>query len=76
MTFLTGVGGEFLHPGLVNVDVVARANYAAYKTRQFGGDASSWRLCIELGDDSVDTLSKSELFERLDAPHQWSQVAL
>ena len=65
--YLTGVAGEYLHPDLVNFDILARENYSAFKSRMLGEDTAPRRLCVEPSDDSVERLTKAQLIEALAA---------
>ena len=65
--YVTGVGGDYMHPEFVNFDVLARQNYSAFKARLIGENSDPHRLCIEPSDDSVENLSKAELVNALTA---------
>ncbi|KAF0300965.1 Nuclear pore complex protein Nup98-Nup96 [Amphibalanus amphitrite] len=65
--YLTGVGGEYLHPDFANFDVVARHNYDVFKRRMLGEELEMHRLCVEPTDDDVEKLTKAELVAKLTA---------
>ena len=56
--YMTSVTGEFLHPDLVNFDILAKKNYERFKARMLGEKTRS--DYIEPSDKSVEKLSKAE----------------
>ena len=66
--YLQGISGEYLHPEMVNFDVAAKDNYAAFKEQLCGRTSERMtRVCILPDDDSVQRLTKAELVQRLES---------